>query len=124
MSTSRSKSTVTKAVTHNKKVQATTVSNKSAFATQRSYARFDARLPQEVKDLFERAASIKGFKSLSEFVIYYTSEAAHIIIEKHNQILASERDKNIFFDALVNAPKPNKTLSEASKRYKVQVAAQ
>ena len=124
MSTSRSKSTVTKAVTQNKKVQATTVLDKSFVATQRSYARFDARLPQEVKDLFERAASIKGFKSLSEFVIYYTSEAAHIIIEKHNQILASERDKNIFFDALVNAPKPNKTLSEAAKRYKVQVAAQ
>jgi len=57
MSSTRSKSAATKAVTHNKKVQATTVSNKSLVAKQRSFARFNARLPQEVKDLFERAAS-------------------------------------------------------------------
>ena len=88
-----------------------------------SYARFDARLTREQKLLFERAAAIRGFKSLSEFVIYYTSEAATIIIEKHNQILASEEDKRIFFHALVNPSAPNKALAAAARKYKEKLAA-
>ena len=84
-------------------------------------ARFDARLSRSQKDLFEEAARIKGFKSLSEFVIYTTQEAAIMIIEKHNAILASEKDKYIFFHAIVHPPKPNKNLTQAAKRYKKAV---
>jgi len=86
-------------------------------------ARFDARLPRSQKDLFEKAARIKGFKSLSEFVINTTQEAAIVIIERHNSIIASEKDKDVFFDALVNPSKPNKALIQASKSYLKQVAA-
>ena len=88
-----------------------------------SQARFDARLPRSQKDLFERAARIKGFKSLSEFVINTTQEAAIVIIERHNSVLVSEKDKDLFFEALVNPPKPNKALIQASKSYLKQVAA-
>ncbi len=91
-------------------------------AKQRAYARFDARLPHEIKVLFETAASIKGFKSLSEFVIHYTSEAANSIIEKHKQVLSSERDRSIFFDALLNPQAPNDALVRAARRHKIQVA--
>lgn len=85
-----------------------------------AYARFDTRLSKETKDLLERAAMIKGFKSLSEFVIHFSSEAALSIIERHNQVLASDRDKAIFFDALLNPPAPNSAMVNAAKRYKAQ----
>jgi uncharacterized protein (DUF1778 family) len=89
-----------------------------------AYARFDTRLPRETKEILERAAHIKGFKSLSEFVIHFSSEAALSIIERHNQILASEKDQAIFFEALMNPPAPNKNLVKAAKRYKAQIAVQ
>ena len=92
---------------------------KSKVNTQ---ARFDARLSRSQKDLFEKAASIRGFKSLSEFVIHTTQEVAISIIERHNAILASEADRKVFFDALVNPSKPNQKLKEASRRYLKQVA--
>ncbi len=87
----------------------------------KSQARFDARLSRSQKDLFERAAKIRGFKSLSEFVIHTTQEVATNIVEKHNAILSSEADRELFFDALINPPKPNKALKEASQRYLKQV---
>ncbi len=87
-----------------------------------SEARFDARLTRSQKELFERAARIKGFKSLSEFVIHTTQEAATFIIERHNAILSSEKDKKVFCAALINPPKPNKALLQASKSYLKQVA--
>ena len=86
-------------------------------------ARFDTRLSRSQKDLFEEAARIKGFKSLSEFVIHTTQEAATIIIEKHNAVLASERDKQVFFEALANPPSPNKALIQAAKSYQKVVTA-
>jgi uncharacterized protein (DUF1778 family) len=86
-----------------------------------AYARFDTRLSKETKDLLERAALIKGFKSLSEFVIHFSSEAALSIIERHNLILASDRDNAIFFDALLNPPAPNSAMVNAAKRYKAQI---
>lgn len=86
-------------------------------------ARFDARLSVVQKRIFEEAARIKGYKSLSEFVIHTTMEAATIIIEKHRAILVSENDKKIFFDTLVNPPKPGKDLIKAAKYYHEEVSA-
>jgi uncharacterized protein (DUF1778 family) len=88
----------------------------------KSQARFDARLSRSQKELFEKAARIKGFKSLSEFVIHTTQEAANKIVESHDAILASERDNSIFFEALANPPKPNKALMQAARSYLKQVA--
>jgi len=91
-------------------------------APAKSQARFDTRLSRSQKELFEKAARIKGFKSLSEFVIHTTQEAANKIIERHDAILASERDNSIFFEALANPPKPNKALTQAARSYLKQVA--
>lgn len=92
---------------------------KSSAAAQ---SRFDARLTRSQKDLLEEAARIKGYKSLSEFVIHTMVEVATPIIEKHNAVLASEADKAIFFEALSNPQKPNKALVRAAKNYKKQAA--
>jgi uncharacterized protein (DUF1778 family) len=92
------------------------------YANQQQ-ARFDTRLTKRQKELFELAAKISGFKSLSEFVIYSTQQAANSIVEKHNAILASDEDRNVFFDAIVNPAKPNKSLKDAAKAYQKKALA-
>ena len=83
-----------------------------------SKTRFDVRLPKEQKEYFEYAANLGGFRTLTEFVIYSGSQQATQIVEKHNSILASKRDQEVFFNALLNPPPPNARLMKAMERYK------
>jgi len=80
-------------------------------------ARFDARLSVEQKTLFEYAAQLGGFRSLSEFVISSAQKTADALVEKHRAIVASHRDQTIFFEAIMNPPTPGKKLREAAKKY-------
>jgi uncharacterized protein (DUF1778 family) len=84
--------------------------------------RFDARLPVDQKDLFELAAAIGGFRSLTDFIIYSVQQQATLIVEKHNAILASKKDQKIFFDSIMNPAKPNARLRKAAQRYNKVVA--
>ena len=81
--------------------------------------RFDTRLAKDQKDLFQYAADLGGFKTLSEFIIFSAQEKAKVIINEHNTILASKRDQKIFFDALLNPSQPNQKLKEAALSYKM-----
>lgn len=83
----------------------------------KSEARFDTRLPKEQKEFFEYAATIGGFRTLTEFVVYSVQKRAEQIVEEHDKIIASKRDKEIFFDAMMNPPKPLKNLRKAAARY-------
>ena len=80
-------------------------------------ARLELRLPKQKKLFFEEMATMGGFKSLSDFIIHAAEQQASIIAEERNRILASEKDKKVFFDALLNPPKPNQSLKKAMKRY-------
>ena len=81
-------------------------------------ARFDTRLSKEQKDFFERAAIIGGYRSLTDFVILTVQEKAKEIIEEKKKIIASNKDSEIFFDAIVNYDKPNEKLLLATKEFK------
>jgi len=81
-------------------------------------ARFYTRLSKEQKDLFERAAILGGYRSLTDFVIMTVQKKAEEIIEKSEKIIASEKDSEIFFDAISNPDKPNKELLSAAKEFK------
>jgi len=83
----------------------------------KEYARFDARLSKEQKLFFEKAATLGGFRSLTDFVILTVQEKAKEIIQENEQILASEKDSRIFFDAITNSKKPSKSLKNALKAY-------
>jgi uncharacterized protein (DUF1778 family) len=72
-------------------------------------ARFDTRLTKSQKEFFELA-------------IHSTQKVANKVIAQHNAILSTEEDRKIFFDALINPQKPNKSLKEAAKFYQKQVA--
>jgi uncharacterized protein (DUF1778 family) len=76
-------------------------------------ARFDTRITKEQKEFFEYAASLGGFRTLTEFVVSALQEKAKMIVEDHNAILTSARDKEIFFKAIMNPEKPNKKLKSA-----------
>jgi uncharacterized protein (DUF1778 family) len=85
-------------------------------------ARFDTRLPKEQKEYFEYAANLGGFRNLTEFIVFSAQQQASKIVESHNVILASKRDQEIFFDAIMNPSKPNSKLRKAASRYNQAIA--
>ena len=80
-------------------------------------ARFDTRLPREQKQFFERAAMLGGYRNLTDFVIATVQTKAKEIIEEREKIIASQKDKEIFFKSLINPPKPNNDLIAAKDEY-------
>jgi len=81
-------------------------------------ARFDTRLPKEQKILFERAARLGGFRNLTEFVIIAVNQKAKEIISERERVIASQKDSEIFFDAIINPKAPNKELLKAVDDFK------
>ena len=47
----------------------------------KEYSRFDARLPKEQKEFFERAANLGGYRSLTDFIMLTVQEKAKEIIK-------------------------------------------
>lgn len=81
-------------------------------------ARFDTRLSVEQKDFFERAARIGGYRNLTDFVVQAVQEKAKEIISERERIIASQKDSELFFNALLNPKSPNKELSKAADEFK------
>jgi uncharacterized protein (DUF1778 family) len=79
--------------------------------------RFDARISEAQKVLFEKAAGLGGYRTLTDFLISSAQEKANEIIEHHQAVLISLRDQATFFDAIISPPKPNENLKKAFKRY-------
>lgn len=80
-------------------------------------ARFDTRLSKEQKELFEYAAKLGGFRTLTEFVIHSAQEKAQAIVKEHQSILESEHDRDIFFAEILNPGEPNQELLQAAVQY-------
>lgn len=85
-------------------------------------ARFDARLPKEQKHFFEKAAYLGGYRNLTDFIFGVAQEKAKEIFKEKEQIIASEKDSKLFFDAITNSKKPSKTLRKAAKDYHLFIA--
>lgn len=79
--------------------------------------RFDARLPKEQKDFFEKAAYLGGYRNLTDFVVHTVQEKAKEIIKEKEQLFASERDSQVFFDAITNSKAPSEILKKAKDDY-------
>ena len=86
-------------------------------ALKQDKARFDTRLSLEQKQFFERAATLGGYRSLTDFVILTVQSKAKEIIEERETIIASQNDKEIFFDFLLKPQKPNNDLLSARDEY-------
>lgn len=79
--------------------------------------RIDVRISKEQKELIKFASELKGFKNLTEFVVFCINNEANKIIIENNQILKSVEDKKVFLNALLNPPKPNSKLKKAQLNY-------
>ena len=82
--------------------------------------RFDTRLPESQKEFFQYAANLGGCRTLRKFVIVSVQSKAEEIVEKHKAIIASAKDRQIFFDAIMNPPAPSRNLRAAVKKYNKQ----
>lgn len=81
-------------------------------------ARFDTRLSQEQKVFFERAAQLGGYRNLTEFVVLAVQEKAKEIIAEKERIIASQKDSELFFNAVFHPKLPNDELSKAADEFK------
>jgi len=84
--------------------------------------RIDVRISTEQKELIKYASELRGFKSVSEFVVYCINAEATRIITDSNVMLQSLEDKKIFLDAILNPPAPNDNLKKAQLRYHEKIA--
>ncbi|MBJ7310809.1 DUF1778 domain-containing protein [Rugamonas sp. CCM 8940] len=80
-------------------------------------ARLEARVPSEQKALFQRAAALAG-RTLSEFVIDSTQQAAAKIVQEHELIRLSREEQISFVTELLNPPEPGVRLRQAIENYR------
>lgn len=90
----------------------------SATATIEGKTRIDLRLSKEEKQLIELATSLGSYRSLTDFILSASQAMANKVVRENETIVSSKRDKEIFFNAIMNAEKPNSALMKAAKRYK------
>lgn len=83
-------------------------------------ARLEVRMPVDIYALLKRSAALQG-RTLSDFVISVTSEAAKKAIEESEIFRLSAQDQKLLFDVLQNPPEPSDAMVRAIKRYKEKV---
>ncbi|MBL4651793.1 MAG: DUF1778 domain-containing protein [Flavobacteriales bacterium] len=80
--------------------------------------RIEFRISPEDKKMFQRAQRLSGSRTFSGFVTRTVRAKSVEIIGENERILASQRDKEIFFKAILADIEPNKVLTEAAERFK------
>ena len=94
---------------------------KTARKDQRLRAdRLGFRLDTATKALIERAAELERRK-LTDYCVSAITDAARRTIAEHETLVLSERDRAVFFDALVNPPQLNERLRKAFREHKRRV---
>ncbi len=79
--------------------------------------RVAVRLTPAVKRALERGAEVSG-RSLSDFVVDSAYRAARQVIEDHERLYLSDRDRKVFLAALDDPPEPNQALRRAARRHR------
>jgi len=82
--------------------------------------RLDARVTKEEKRVIETAASMRGI-SVTDLMRISITDAATKIIRENEILTLSEREKQTFFQALMNPPRPNDAAIAAIRRYRREV---
>lgn len=83
--------------------------------------RLEARISNQQKRLFQRAAELQG-GTLTEFVISTLQAAATKVIQKHEMMTLAEKDRDIFVSALLSPSTPKGRLKKAVSRYEKLMA--
>ncbi len=75
--------------------------------------RIDVRISKEQKELIKYASALRGFKNLSEFIVFCINAEANKIINENELIVSTLEDKKIFLNAILNPPAANSKLKDA-----------
>src|ERR1700687_5250267 len=82
--------------------------------------RLGFRCDEPTKALIERAAQLERRK-VTDFCMTALTEAARRTISEHETLVLSDRDRAVFFDALVHPPGPNQRLRRAFAEHKRRI---
>lgn len=82
----------------------------------KSTARLDVRLRQSSKQVIEEAAALSG-QALSDYVVSTLISHSTEVLEKHRQILLSNRDRDRFLELLAAEDEPTPDLKKAVKKF-------
>lgn len=83
-------------------------------------SRIDMRIDQLLKDAAEKAAALKGMRSLTEYVVRLIQEDTERVIKEHESITLQDDVFDRFFNACEAAESPNRKLLEAVEFTKKQ----
>jgi uncharacterized protein (DUF1778 family) len=83
----------------------------------REDARLNFRLRHDLKDRIEKAAAVKG-KSITEFAVAALADVAEEVLEQHQTMQLSDRDRDRFLALLDAPPPPNPALKRAAKTHR------
>ena len=86
--------------------------------------RIEIRVSSLDKQMFKQAQKLTGDKTFSNFVIRILRKQAEVIINEREKVLASNRDRKIFFDAVYGNMPPNDNLVEAARKYKSKMTSE
>lgn len=84
-------------------------------------SRLGFRVDMQTKRMVARAAELER-RSLTDFCLTTLAEAARRIITRHETLDLSERDRQIFFETLINPAKPSARLKRAFKAERERIA--
>lgn len=87
-------------------------------STTAKEARLNFRLPNDLKEVIEEAATAMG-QSVSDYAIATLVKSSQVVLQQSQTTVLSNRDRKAFMALLDNSDaKPNRALTEAAKRYK------
>ena len=84
--------------------------------------RIEIRISSHDKRIFQKAQKLSGDKSFGSFIVRIVKKHAEEIVAQNDIIIASERDREKFFNAVFGNSKPNQNLVEAATKYKSQTS--
>jgi uncharacterized protein (DUF1778 family) len=89
----------------------------SATRQSAGFARLEARVSPEQKELIQRAADLEG-RSLTDYLVGSATAAAQQTIQRHQVLQLTARATEAFIAAIENPPAPGKRLRAAAQRYR------
>lgn len=84
--------------------------------------RLEARVPAELKDVFVRAAALRG-QSLTDFIVSTVAEVAQQVVREQDILDLTRRDQVAFASALALPPAPSAKLRAAARNYRRRVGS-
>lgn len=88
----------------------------------RKIERIEARLNPEQKRRIEYAAGLRG-ASISDFMVSSADRAAVQTIQQHEVWTLTDRDRQVFVEALLHPPAPSRRMKAAARRYRKRMGA-